>query len=360
MSFIIRNIAGIPIEINDLGIRLEIGEDISLAEEAAKDIAISDDLISAIQATNLIVLDPLDGVNPLTILQSVEAIQVANDTHFRIRGGELSQLDDVSGTVPPDGYVLTYNQITSLWEPAPGGGGGGGDSSSVRETINQLAHGFTTGTPIYFDGTNWQTAKADNVNTLGTAVADVASTDIFDAVTDGDIIGMTGLTAGSWYYVSDSTAGTLTAMEPTSTYSNPIGFAEAATKLHVQSIRASDLTAGQDTVPKKIINQVGHGFATGTPVYFDGSVWQPAQANSINTLATEIAVVIDIDNFEAIVIGTIMGLVGLVPGTWYYVSDSVAGDLVTTEPTISNPMGIAETSSTLFVIPMRAVDYTNA
>ncbi len=358
MSFIIRNIAGTPIEINDLGIRLEIGEDISLAEEAAKDIAISDDLISAIQAADLIVLDPLDGINPLTVLQSVEAIQVANDTHFRIRGGELSQLDDVSGSVPPDGYVLTYNQITSLWEPAPGGGGGG-DSTSVRETISQPAHGFSTGTPIYFDGTNWQAAKADNINTLATSVADVATAGVFDSVTDGDIIGMTGLTAGSWYYVSDAIAGALTVVEPTNTYSNPIGFAESTTKLHVQSIRASDLTIGSDVITRKIINQVAHGFSTGTPIYFDGTTWQAAKADSINTLATEISVVLDLDNFEAVVIGTVIGLSSLVPGSWYYVSDTVAGDLVTTEPTISNPVGVSETSTTLFVIPMRAVDYTN-
>lgn len=125
MSFIIRNIAGTPVEIGDIGIRLEIGEDVSLAEEASKDIAMSDDLIAAIQTANIIVLDPLDGTTPLTIAQSVEAMQVANDTHFRIRGGELAQLDDVSGSVPPDGYVLTWNQINQLWEPQiPSGGGG--------------------------------------------------------------------------------------------------------------------------------------------------------------------------------------------------------------------------------------------
>ncbi len=120
MSFTIRNIAGAPVEIDDIGIRLEIGEDVSLAEEASKDIAISTDLIVAIQANEIIVLDPLDGATPLTINQSVEAIQVANDTHFRIRGGELAQLDDVSGTIPTDGYVLTYNQIANLWEPQVG------------------------------------------------------------------------------------------------------------------------------------------------------------------------------------------------------------------------------------------------
>jgi len=131
MSFIIRNISGSIVEIDDIGIRLEIGEDVDLAQEASKDIAISTDLIDAIQATDIIVLDPLDGSSPLTLPQSVEAIEVANDTHFRIRGGELSQLDDVSLTVPSDGFVLTYNQILQVWEPQPSGGAGSGEANTA-------------------------------------------------------------------------------------------------------------------------------------------------------------------------------------------------------------------------------------
>lgn len=129
MSFVIRNIAGAPVEIDDIGIRLEIGEDISLVEEASKDIAVSTDLTDAVANLEIIVLDPLDGITPLSIAQSIEAIQSSNDPHFRIRGGELSHLDDVSNSVPPDGYVLTYNQIAQLWEPAFNGGGGGSSNS---------------------------------------------------------------------------------------------------------------------------------------------------------------------------------------------------------------------------------------
>ena len=360
MSFIIRNISGGTVEIDDLGIFIDSGDEYNLAEDDASDIAISSDLLDAIQGSNVIVLDPLDGVTPLTIPQSVEAIQVANDSHFRIRGGELSQLDDVSNSAAPDGYVLTYNQILQLWEPKPGGSGGPGDSTSTRETISQVAHGFVSGTPVYFDGIIYQKAKADNINTLGTGLVDVAGPDVFDFVTDGDIIGLSGFTPGTWYYVSDSIAGELTVIEPTSTYSNPVAFAESATKLHVQSIRASDLTNGVDETPRKIIHQVAHGFSNGTPIYFDGVNYQKAQANSVNTLATEVAQIIDVDNFESIVVGMIIGLSGLVSGSWYFVSDTVAGDLITTEPSIySNPVGIAGSASTLFVIPTRAVDYTN-
>ena len=359
MGFLIRNISGSIVEINDLGIFLDVNDEYNLVEDAPSDVALSSDLVDSIQSADIVVLDPLDDVTPLTITRSLEVISTTNNPNYRIHGGTISQLEDVSNVTSPDGYVLSYNEISQLWEPSPPGSSSG-DNTSVREAVNQINHGFVTGTPIYFDGTIYQKAKADNINTLGTGVADVATIDAFDFVTDGDIIGLSGLTSGSWYYVSDSVAGELTAIEPTNTYSNPIAFAESATKMHVQSIRASDLTNGEDTVPRKIIHQMAHGFSNGTPIYFDGVDYQMAQANSVNTLATEVALPIDTNTFESIVIGMVIGLSGLIPGSWYFVSATVAGGLITTEPSIfSNPIGVAETSSTLFVIPTRAVDYTN-
>jgi len=359
MGLIIRNISGGPIEVDDIGIFLDTGEDYDLGGEPPVSVADSADLISLVQGTDLIALDPIDGISPLTIAQSVTAISSANDVHYRILGGEMNQLDDVTASNPPDGYVLAYNQINAKWEPVVQGGGGSGDSTVVKEAVNQVGHGFVTGTPIYFDGSNYQKAKADNINTLATSVAEVVNIDNFNSVSDGDIGGFTGLTSGSWYYVSDAIAGQLTVIEPANTYSNPVGYAESTTKFHVASIRASDLTNGSDAIPHKIINQVGHGFGTGTPIYYDGAIWNAAQSNSINTLATEVAVVLDVDNFEAIVVGTVVGLTGLAPGSWYFVSDTVPGGITTTEPTISNPIGIAESTSTLMIVPLRAVDYTN-
>lgn len=359
MSFIIRNIANNPIEINDLGILVDTNADVDLIDQPAHDIAVSDDLINAIQNGNIVVLDPLDGTSPLTIAQSVEAVRVSNDPSYRIRGGRLQQLEDVANTVPLDGQILSYDQISQLWKPVSSSGTGG-SNNSVKETITQTSHGFTTGTPIYFDGTIWKKAKADNVNTLATAVVDKIDNDNFFAVSDGDITTLTGLTTGEWYYVSDTVAGTLTTTEPISTYSNPIGFAESSTKLHVQSIRAVDLGGGQSNLSREIVYQQSHGFTTGTPIYFDGTLWKKAKSDNINTLATATVNYIDDDNFELVIVGSITtNLNTLVPGSWYYVSDVNEGELTSTEPTISNPIGVAESSSKLMIVPLRAVDYTN-
>ena len=124
MSLIIRNTSGNTLDINDIGISLEAGNEYDLTTHAAVEIADSSDIVAAIQALDLIVLDPLDDITPLSVNQGVEAIQSFNDYHFRIRGGELNQLDDVEASAPVDGYVLTYVGGSSRWEPQPGGSGG--------------------------------------------------------------------------------------------------------------------------------------------------------------------------------------------------------------------------------------------
>jgi len=125
MSLLIRNISGAIIEIDDLGIRLDIAEDYNLTAESAADVAESEDLVDAVTNIEIIALDPLDNITPLSQAQSIEAIQASNDTHFRIRGGELGQLDDVLSTTPNDTYVLTYITANNRWEPQPPSGGGG-------------------------------------------------------------------------------------------------------------------------------------------------------------------------------------------------------------------------------------------
>ena len=133
MSFKLRNLTVSAVEIDDLGLYIAANSDYDLREEPASDIATSDDLPAAISAGNLIVLDPLGIGSPmaaLSISDSLLCVNLANDSHFRIRGGTLAQLDDVSSITPTDTQVLTYSATFSQWRPAaPTGGGGGGSPS---------------------------------------------------------------------------------------------------------------------------------------------------------------------------------------------------------------------------------------
>lgn len=127
MSFLIRNLTGSAIEINDLGITIDVGEDLDLKSETANAIAISDDLRGFITAGDIVILNPVDNITQLSTVDSIRVINATNATPFGIQiGGKLSQLEDVNTPTPTltHDYVLTYNSINSKWEPKQSAGTG--------------------------------------------------------------------------------------------------------------------------------------------------------------------------------------------------------------------------------------------
>ena len=110
--------------------------------------------------------------------------------------------------------------------------------------VNQSSHGLSVQDAIYYDdGTSaWAKAQANAVTTLGIGVVSkVTDVDNFEVITDGEITGLSGLTDGEWYYVSDATGGLLTLTE-SAIYSNPLLVATSATTGIVMSLRAQDLS----------------------------------------------------------------------------------------------------------------------
>ena len=123
MAFLVENNTASPLVIADLGITIAAGPGTTydLALENPKDVAesaqVGNDLWTALNATNASILDPLDDVTPLSGVDSIAAAQAANDTHWRIKGGELNQLDDVNAPSPNAGEGLVYGGTT--WDPQP-------------------------------------------------------------------------------------------------------------------------------------------------------------------------------------------------------------------------------------------------
>jgi len=88
--------------------------------------------------------------------------------------------------------------------------------SRIEKNINQTTHGFSVGNVLKFTGTVYALAQANslsNSEVIG-IVSEVIDTDNFILITDGYIDTLSGLTAGSIYYLSDLTAGALTTTEP--------------------------------------------------------------------------------------------------------------------------------------------------
>jgi hypothetical protein len=109
--------------------------------------------------------------------------------------------------------------------------------------VTQASHGFTTGQPLYFNGTIWVLAEANNAGTLGIGLAIVIDPNTFTLQYAGNISGLSGLTAGNYYFVSDSTAGTLSINPPVAltSFSNPILFTLTTTSGIVLPFRPSQV-----------------------------------------------------------------------------------------------------------------------
>lgn len=110
--------------------------------------------------------------------------------------------------------------------------------------------------------------------------------------------------------------------------------------------------------PVNTINQPGHGFTVGQPIYLDDTddTWKLAQANAATTLGIAFADPIDTNNFNAVFSGKLGGFTGLSIGEYYFVSELTAGTLTDTEPAppnYSNPMLHAISATEGIIIPIR-------
>lgn len=84
----------------------------------------------------------------------------------------------------------------------------------------EATHGFSAQQVVMKNSTTWVKAKADAGSTMPAfgLVVNVPNTDTFRVASTGRVkIASHGLTVGSLYYVSDSTAGALTTTKPTTT-----------------------------------------------------------------------------------------------------------------------------------------------
>ncbi len=118
MSFFIRNLTASAIEINDLGLTIDVAEDLDLKSETHNSIALSTDLVGFITAGDIVILDPADGVTRLSTVDSLKVLDITNGAPYGLAPGAMMfQLEDVNLQGPAHDYVLTYNSITGMWEP---------------------------------------------------------------------------------------------------------------------------------------------------------------------------------------------------------------------------------------------------
>lgn len=122
---------------------------------------------------------------------------------------------------------------------------------------------------------------------------------------------------------------------------------------------------GSGSTVSEAVTQASHGFVVGNVIYQASTGWSKAKSDSVETTGWGIvSAVADTSNFTV----TTLGLVTLTTGQWdvitggsggltadtaYFVSSATAGGLTAVEPAISNPMGVAISTTSLRVFPWR-------
>lgn len=112
----------------------------------------------------------------------------------------------------------------------------------------------------------------------------------------------------------------------------------------------------------KSVTQATHGFSVGDLLRMSGTTYIKAQANNSTNAEVVgiVSTVVDVDNFILTTNGAVSGLAGLTAGSVYFLSDSTAGAMTTTEPTtatyISKPVLISDTTTSGFFYNFRGIE----
>lgn len=116
-----------------------------------------------------------------------------------------------TGATGPQGATGTAGAGGAVGATGATGPGGG-----ASKDLTQTTHGFAVGDIVKYTGSAYAKAQADsaaNAEVVGIVTA-VADANNFTLTQLGFVSGLTGLTAGSVYFLSPTSAGALTATEP--------------------------------------------------------------------------------------------------------------------------------------------------
>lgn len=212
-----------------------------------------------------------DGVsgNPVWSLPNALTFTGKTVTGGTLSGVTATTFTFTSGSIGTTVTCVTQTPLTNnttlastaYVDAAVAAGGGSGDA--VKKTTTQASHGFIVSDVVYHAGGVWAKARADLPATCDVVgiVSAVAGVNDFTVTTHGYISGLSGLTADTTYFLSPTTAGLLTATEPTTAgyVSKPVLQAITTTTAFVINYRGvviGDITVGPVMLSTQTVSSV--------------------------------------------------------------------------------------------------------
>jgi hypothetical protein len=173
-----------------------------------------------------------------------------------VASGDLVLIADINDS-------NNLKQVTAQSIADLGGGGGG----NTELDVTQSSHGFAVGDVIKYASGAYAKAQADsvaNAEAVG-VVSAVADVNNFTVTQTGYVTGLSGLTANTVYFLSPSSAGAITATEPSTVgqVSKPVFFATSTSAGWVLSYRGM-LISSADNLRKEVITY--HISGGGSPI----------------------------------------------------------------------------------------------
>jgi len=205
------------------------------------------------------------------------------------------------------------------------------------------------------------------VSNLESGIVNQMTIDMFEANNESEQLALNAeqgdyckrLDTGDFYVNKTGTNNSMSDWEWLSKdHTSEIEALSSSTDVKFSSLSAENL--------KISINQSTHGFSVGNLLYLNSSTYTKAIATSSESseIIGIVLDVIDADNFVMCLPGSrITGLTGLTAGSIYYLSDTTAGEMTTSEPTtfgyISKPVLIADSTTSGIFVNYRGIEVFN-